>query len=72
MKEYPVEEVVNTESDKYFVENPSYLSVSDNKSCDNVVSSQNVTNVVNNATEWRDLLNTTLFEVRGGQEHSGL
>ena len=67
MNEFPVE-VENPESERYFAENQSYLSFSDNKSGDNVVRSHpgvlNVTSVVTNATEWRNLLNTTLFEVR--------
>eukprot|EP00090_Calanus_glacialis_P015256 TRINITY_DN24110_c0_g1_i3.p1 TRINITY_DN24110_c0_g1~~TRINITY_DN24110_c0_g1_i3.p1 ORF type:complete len:495 (-),score=85.15 TRINITY_DN24110_c0_g1_i3:276-1760(-) len=65
MNEFPVE-VENPESERYFAENQSYLSFSDNKSGDNVVRSHpgvlNVTSVVTNATEWRNLLNTTLFE----------
>ena len=71
MKEYLAEEVENPESEKYFVENPSYFSLSDNKSRDNAVRSHsgiiNVTNVINNATEWRDLLNAPLFEVSNKQ-----
>jgi len=66
MYEYLVEEVENPESEKYSVENQSYLNFSDNKSSGNVVRSHsdflNVTSVINNETEWKDFLNTTLFE----------
>ena len=69
MYEYLVEEVENPESEKYSVENQSYLNFSDNKSSGNVVRSHsdflNVTSVINNETEWKDFLNTTLFEVSG-------
>ena len=52
---------------RFAAENESFNSFSDNKSSDNVVRSHtgvlNATNVDRNYTQWRSLLNTTLFHV---------